>query len=203
MAIHCDHRNLAYICGANGAPTSKAVGQRLQRWRVFLGQFPYAIVHIPGDENRWGDLLSRWMTRPGGHIGVHAASVKYTEVLFAGSDKFQTKEVVRGVQATAAEGGPTLDTALGVASLDTEGLYRVVEHLSHSVIWVPAGTDSLKKRLLVCAHLEGTGHRGVDAMMARLQRHCVWYRGKTLPLSRYVITFWWLEYPGRASTASS
>ena len=50
------------------------------------------------------------------------ASVKYTEVLFAGSDKFPTKEVVHGVQAAAAEGGPTRDTAIGVALLDSEGL---------------------------------------------------------------------------------
>ena len=38
MAIHCNHRNLAYIFGRNGAPTSKAVAQRLQGYRVFLGQ---------------------------------------------------------------------------------------------------------------------------------------------------------------------
>ena len=105
------------------------------------------------------------------------ASVKYTEVLFAGSDRFPTKEVVRGVQAAAAEGGPTRDTAMGVASRNSEGLHRV-EH--HRVIWVPAGADSLKKRMFVCAHLEGTGHRGVDATMARLERHHVWDCGKTL-----------------------
>ena len=56
-----------------------------------------------------------------------------------------------------------------------------MEHHGHRMIWVPAGADSLKKRLLVCAHLEGTGHRGVDATMARLERHCVWDRVKTLP----------------------
>ena len=33
----------------------------------------------------------------------------------------------------------------------------------------------------MCAHLEEAGHRGVDATMARLERHCVWERGKTLP----------------------
>ena len=43
------------------------------------------------------------------------ASVKYTEVCFAGSDKFPTKKVVRGVQAADAEGGPTRDTAMGMA----------------------------------------------------------------------------------------
>ena len=77
------------------------------------------------------------------------------------------------MEAAAAEGGPTRDTAVGVASLDFEGLYRV-EHHGHRVIWVPAGADSLKKRLLVCPHLEGAGHRGVDATMAQLERHCVW-----------------------------
>ena len=73
-------------------------------------------------------------------VCVHA-SVKYTEMLFAGSDKFPTKEVVHGVQVAAAEGGPTRDTAMGMASLDSEGLYRV-EHHGHRVIWVSAGVDS-------------------------------------------------------------
>ena len=132
---------------------------------MFLGQFPYTIVRIPGDENCWAGLLSCWLTRPGGPVWVHA-SVKHAEVLFAGIDKFPAKEVVHGVQAAAAKGEPTLDMALGVASLDFEGLYRE-EHRGHHVIWVPAGVDSLKKRLLVCAHLKGAGHRGVDATMAR------------------------------------
>ena len=44
----------------------------------------------------------------------------------------------------------------------------------HRLIWVPAKAESLKTRLLVCAHLEGAGHRGVDATMARLERHNVW-----------------------------
>ena len=136
------------------------------------------IVHIRGDENCWGDLMSRWVKQPGGAVCVHA-DVKCMEVLFAGN-KFPTKEVVRCVQAAAAEGRTTLDTALGVASLDSEGLYRV-EHHGHRVMWVPGRADPLKKRLLVCAHLEGAGHRGVDATMARRERHCVWERGKTLP----------------------
>ena len=41
------------------------------------------------------------------------ASIKHTEVLFARSDKFPTKEVIGGVQVAAAEGGPTLNTGRG------------------------------------------------------------------------------------------
>ena len=78
---------------------------------MFLGQFPYTIVNIPSDENCWGDLVSRRVTRPGEPLCVHA-SVKYTELPFAWSDMFSTKEVVRCVQVAAAEGGLALDTAL-------------------------------------------------------------------------------------------
>ena len=49
-----------------------------------------------------------------------------------------------------------------------------MEYHGHRVIWLPAEAESLKKRLLVCAHLEGAGNRGVNATMARLERHCVW-----------------------------
>ena len=84
--------------------------------------------------------------------------------------------------------------------MDSEGLYRV-EHNGHRVIWVPGGADSVKKRLLVCAHLEGAGLRGVDATMAGRERHCIWAR--LCRILRLAITFWWLECPGRASTASS
>ena len=69
----------------------KSITLRLQPGpRVVLAK-PRAspIVNIPGDENCWRGLLSRWVTRPGAAVCVHA-SVKYTEVLFAGSDKFPT-----------------------------------------------------------------------------------------------------------------
>ena len=49
-----------------------------------------------------------------------------------------------------------------------------MEYYGHRVICVPAEAESLKERLLLRAHLEGAGHRGGDATMSRLERHCVW-----------------------------
>ena len=74
----------------------------------------FPIMRIPGDEHWWGDLRSRWVMQPGRAVCVHE-SVTYTDVLYAGSDKFPTTEVVRGIQAAAAEGRSTLDTALGLS----------------------------------------------------------------------------------------
>ena len=116
VAIHCDNRNLPYILCTNGTPESKAVAKRLQGCRVCLARFPYTILNIPDDENCWRDLLSRWVMRPGGPVCVYA-NVKYAEMLFEGSDKSPTKEVVRGVSVAAAGDGPTLQTALRVFSI--------------------------------------------------------------------------------------
>ena len=59
--------------------------------------------------------------------------------------------------------------ALRVASLDSEGLHRVEKYD------LGAGRGRVsEERLLVCAQLKGAGHRGVDAMMAWLERQCVW-----------------------------
>ena len=124
------------------------------------------------------------------------------EVGFARWDKFPKKKVVSMMQAGAVEGGPTLHTRLGVASLDFDGLYKEENH-DHRVICVPGGADPLKKRRPVCAQLEWAGRRGVDAVMARLERHCMWERGKTVSHSRRAIMLCWLQYSGSASTVTS
>ena len=94
---------------------------------MFLGHFPYTIVQISRDENCWGRLLLHLVTRPVVPVCVHA-SVKYAEVIFARSGKYPTMEDVRSVQASGAGDGSTVDTASGVASLDSEGLCGVEYH---------------------------------------------------------------------------
>ena len=40
------------------------MAQRLDNWKAGLGQYRYAIEHIPAERNCWGDLLSRWVKVP-------------------------------------------------------------------------------------------------------------------------------------------
>ena len=49
--IFADHRNLTYIFNPEACVTSvtKAMAQRLENWKAVLGQYRYAIEHIPGD----------------------------------------------------------------------------------------------------------------------------------------------------------
>ena len=131
LAIHCDNRNLARIFGATERPHSRRWHNVNKDGVCFSDSSRTPSCTPLAMTTAGGNLLLRWVTRPGGSVFVHA-SVKDAEMLFVGSDKFPTKEVVRGVQAAAAGDGLNFDTALGVASLDSEGLY-LVEY--HATVW--------------------------------------------------------------------
>ena len=75
--IFTDHRNLTYIFNPEpcGTSVTKAMAQRLENWKAVLGHYRYAIEHIPGERNCWGDLLSRWvnvLSVPVRSVAVHS-----------------------------------------------------------------------------------------------------------------------------------
>src|SRR6185437_6659242 len=46
----------------NPIKCSKQSAERLIRWGIELRDYNYIIHHIPGEQNHWTDLLSRWGT---------------------------------------------------------------------------------------------------------------------------------------------
>ncbi len=65
--LFTDHLNLRYIFSPNiFSPATvlsavpKYTSDKLQRWSMVLMGYQFEIVHIPGEENVWADLLSRW-----------------------------------------------------------------------------------------------------------------------------------------------
>jgi hypothetical protein len=59
--LFTDHRNLQYIfnpTSVNGT-VAKYQADKLQRWSMVLQMFRYKIEHVPGEDNVWGDMLSR------------------------------------------------------------------------------------------------------------------------------------------------
>ena len=55
----------------------------------------------------------------------------------------------------------------------TDGLYRV-SYQGSMVLWVPEEGRELQARLMVCAHMQDAGHRGVRATTHRLGAYCAW-----------------------------
>jgi len=179
VRIHTDHRNLAYIFNPEACVSSvaKTTAQRLDQWKAVLGQYDYAIEHIQGERNCWGDLLSRWVAVPS--VRVRALAV------YSPSEPdpaLPSKEAIRDVQQASraslgslAAPATSFVTESGRAFLDEEGLFRIRVN-DRDVLWIPEDATKLQTRLMVCAHMKDAGHRGTTATLQRLSEYCCWFR---------------------------
>ena len=87
-----------------------------------------------------------------------------------------SEAVVRQAQqkALATDGTEvqSYESAVGLAVLDDEGLFRIHARGRH-VLWIPDSDKQLQVRLMICAHMRDAGHRGVAATLVRLQELCL------------------------------
>ena len=90
-------------------------------------------------------------------------------------DSMPSKAVVRQAQALATDGTEvhSFESAVGLAVLDDEGLFRIHARGRH-VLWIPDSDKQLQVRLMICAHMRDAGYRGVAATLVRLREFCVW-----------------------------
>ena len=101
---------------------AKTTAQRLDQWKAVLGQYDYIIVHIAGDRNCWGDLLSWWVTVPS--VGVRDTAVYAAS---APDGILPSKQVIRDAQqasrvnlGTLASEATSFMTNVGQVSSDAE-----------------------------------------------------------------------------------
>ena len=176
VKIFCDYRNLAYTFSPGSCRTTvtKAATQRLEHWRTFLSQYLIEIVHISGEHNCWGDLLSRWRTltpeTPEAPVPVKTAAVF---AMPKADYSLPTKDVIKARQMVLMPGKGTKMTPLGPALRGKDGVYRM-RRKGDAVFWVPGEARKLQVRLMTCAHMKEAGHRGAGATLERLKEYCVW-----------------------------
>lgn len=178
--VFTDHRNLVYLydpMGRNpGVPRHTA--NKLLRWALKLSSFSYIIEHLSGEENVWGDLLSRWANGPIAarpqeearavdSRKVNVSSLLLAPVTPAEHDNFDMPKLedVKAAQAQCkAPDHVAMDATRGLF-LDKDGR-----------VWIPAGDQSMKLRIMIAAHCTGfgVGHRGVETTLAKVREFFVW-----------------------------
>jgi RNase H-like domain found in reverse transcriptase len=64
--LFTDHHNLLYVFNPNGHPGSQSAhsAAKLIRWALRLSSYRYAIEHVPGEDNVWSDMFTRWAAPP-------------------------------------------------------------------------------------------------------------------------------------------
>ena len=133
--IFCDHRNLAYIFSPQpcGVTLSNAASQRLAVWRAYMNQFNYVIQHIPGENDHWGDLLSRWRVLDS--ESLVRANVIASIAPPTGDYQMPSNREMKDRQDVVARGQVEVATPLGTMTRGEDGMYRV-SYQSRMVLWV-------------------------------------------------------------------
>ncbi|POM62866.1 LOW QUALITY PROTEIN: hypothetical protein PHPALM_27929 [Phytophthora palmivora] len=170
-------RNLTYLLNliyvfAPDQEVKRHVRGKLQRWAMSLMGFQYQIEHVDGSINLWADLLSRWglasreeggvtkykaITPSRTHETISADTQMRRLHLRAGSFVFPSLSEIQTAQQQHARPAPP------TARRDDNGVLVVGDRL-----WVPEMEVALLQRILIVAHCETQGHRGIEPMMTTM-----------------------------------
>jgi hypothetical protein len=166
--IFTDHRNLQYIFDPHSVNTSIAKYQadKLQRWTMVLQMFKYEIEYISGEDNVWGDLLSRWGSRPLQVVPkkVYRLVSMSTAPLQDQDFEWPTFQEILQVQEEYRRFPDNLFMDLARKCLVTK----------NNKVWIPEEAMELKIRLCVIAHAGLAGHRGINTTVQALKEVFIW-----------------------------
>lgn len=161
--IMTDHKNLQYIFAPNNE-LKTATRHKISRWALALSSFRYEIHHIPGEENVWADLLSRWAKPLINTITIKTIRLHpfepNSDFVFPTLDEiiFTQQKYINEVEARS--------------DLTTEMHNGKIKILHKGRIWIPEDETLLLQRILIVAHCGTSGHRGVASTTLSVQKFC-------------------------------
>ena len=90
-----------------------------------------------------------------------------------GDSQMPSKSEIKYRQGAVARGQVEVTIPLRTVTRARDGVYRV-SYQGRTVMWVFEEASEMQARLMVCAHMQDVGHRGVRATTHRLWAYCAW-----------------------------
>ncbi len=174
--LFCDHRNLCFMFSEQ--PSLKLpTRSKLMRWAFELQSFRYTIEHIPGDQNLWADILSRWTTPI---FKARKATKNKGRKRSRDRNRYSVKTPI--VQPLKNFEWPDRETIAGSQTkhgrppeADKYELRDGLWYLKNTTtVWIPIEDVELQTRLCIIAHYERGQHRGQNSTKTKLEKYCYW-----------------------------
>ncbi|KAE9000966.1 hypothetical protein PR001_g18645 [Phytophthora rubi] len=174
--MYCDHRNLIHMFAPHQS-VKKHVKGKLLRWSMKLMNFRYVVEHVPGSENVWADMISRWAGNQSPTAAVKrlkAVRTRSTSAPTSSSDVPAPSVLPLRPLDDEHFVWPSLAelAAVQASSEPPAGVKRDANDILivDGRIWVPSEATELIQRLCIVAHCGAQGHRGQNAMLTHLRR---------------------------------
>lgn len=161
--LYTDHNNLIFLFNpaAVVADLSQTTLRKVLRWAVRLSAYNYTCVHIPGSDNVWADIISRWSAPS------LVRRLVTVPVLPSSSDsefEWPSSEQLLSHQKRNVDSRPAEVTE------GSDGL----SHYPDGAIWIPSSSDDLQLRLCIIAHTGPSGHRALEPTKSALRDRFFW-----------------------------
>ena len=174
FCLFTDHKNLVFIFNPHMAspPLAKHKVTKIERWAMQLAGFRYTIMHIPGEENCWADLLSRRGSAP-----VHPEMANITRATL--SSLFVAPVAPElDPEFIWPKAGDILDAQRHSLQQDNETApvrqHRGLHVNEQGLVWIPATAVALQLRICIVAHCGRGGHRGYSTTLQHIEDHFYW-----------------------------
>jgi hypothetical protein len=206
FVLFTDHRNLTFIFNPRGqvASVAKPQADRLERWAMFLRSFTYEIFHLPGEDNCWADMLSRWgaakqerssplaTARRSSVTPSAAGEIAKPVRLRVRADRIlnedphtmerkQTDEVEIDHQELWPDWEAIREAQCNIDNDTDTGMKFTLGRDSDGIwcnesgqVFIPSSALRLQQRLLVIAHAGAAGHRGQTVTLQVLRAKFIW-----------------------------
>ena len=126
-----------------------------------LAQYNYKIMHICGERNCSGALVSWWVNVPAVAVPAVAAFVSSApdETKPSKNASRELQQQARTGLSAMVNGASSFITPVGRVTKDHEDLFRVGLDGQY-VLWIPDQVKEMQAWLMVCDHIRDAGHRG-------------------------------------------
>ncbi|OWZ17302.1 LOW QUALITY PROTEIN: hypothetical protein PHMEG_0008775 [Phytophthora megakarya] len=143
----------------------------MQHWVMRLCGLYYTIEHIPGEENAWADIVSRWHARD----VVNAQSPNYPYGVPFSPPALADDGFIFPTRDEIIEGQQT-------ASQEEDGVVTISNR-----VWILIGAKDLLARIFVVPHCGSQGHRGQEPMIFALKErfYVLKMKGKVVKFSKH------------------
>lgn len=128
---------------------------------VRLNAYTYTCIHIPGSDNVWTDMITRFLPP---FLVQRIVSIPVLPSFASDGILWPCPDKILKLQA---EHTAFLFVGLSVAE---DGLYKT----DSGTLWMPDEADDLHLRLLFIAHTGTSGHRSADTSKNVLVEHFTW-----------------------------
>ena len=166
--LFTDHKNLTFIYNPYSSTGSMArhVAAKVQRWAMTLSSYNFEIEHIPGDDNVWADLMTRW------GAPVQASGGRLSAVFQAPVAPYEDESFTWPTAKDVAISQKKYIKKEDISKLKKNPSGLLVNE--QGSVWIPSGDTDLKLRLCIVGHCGLGGHRGTATTIRAISDSFFW-----------------------------